>query len=134
MMDAYEDIITLPHYRSPKRTGMPQQDRAAQFAPFSALSEYEAEIAEAGRLTDTAAELMEGSAEPIDEGLRRIRRELDRLPAVDVTYFLPDQRKSGGEYRTVYGRVSKIVEQERCLVLMDGTRIPFDRIYQLQVK
>lgn len=133
-MGAYDDIMSLPHHRSAKRRQMAQLDRAAQFAPFAALNGYDAEIAEAGRLTETAAELLEGSTEPINEGLRRIRRELDRQPEVVVTYFLPDRRKSGGAYCTVTGRVRKMPEQEQCLILTTGQRIPFDRIYELVIR
>ena len=133
-MNPYEDILFLPHHRSTKRPGMAQQDRAAQFAPFAALNGYEAEIAETGRLTDTAAELMEGWAERIDEGLQSIQRDLRQQPQVTVIYFVPDERKSGGAYCTVTGRVRKLQEQERCLLLTDGLVIPFDRIYQLTVE
>lgn len=133
-MNPYEDMMELPHHRSATRPQMTRLDRAAQFAAFAALNGYEAEIAEAGRLTDSAAELMEGWAEEIDEGLRTIRRELDRQPEIVVTYFLPDERKRGGAYRTVTGRVRKFQEQERCLLLANGTVIPIDRIYELYVR
>ena len=131
-MNAYDDILYLPHHRSAKRPGMPRQDRAAQFAPFAALNGYEGQIAEAGRLTDNAAELMEGWAERIDEGLREIRQLGQAL--ITVTYFVPDQRKSGGAYRTVTGRVKRLLEQNRCLLLENGTVIPFDSIYELTIQ
>ena len=132
-MDQYEDIIRLPHYQSATRRRMARIDRAAQFAPFAALNGYEAVIQEAGRLTDTAAELMDGSAEAMDAGLRTIRERLAEQPEVTVTYFRPDARKTGGAYRTAQGRVRKLLEYERCLLLADGTQIPFDSIYGLWV-
>lgn len=36
--DKYEDMISLPHHVSKKHPHMPRSDRAAQFAPFAALS------------------------------------------------------------------------------------------------
>lgn len=39
--DKYGDIIHLPHHQSARRPQMPLLDRAAQFAPFSALEGYE---------------------------------------------------------------------------------------------
>ena len=55
----YQDIINLPHYVSKKRQQMPISDRAAQFAPFAALTGYEENIKEATRLTDTRKEIDE---------------------------------------------------------------------------
>ena len=39
--EVYADIIDLPHHRSDKHPHMSIHDRAAQFAPFAALSGYE---------------------------------------------------------------------------------------------
>lgn len=133
-MRGYEDILPLPHHRSNKRAHMTQQDRAAQFAPFAALSGFEGEIIESARLTDAEAELTEWAAEQVDAGLRKLQRELDRRPEVKLTYFVPDGRKSGGAYRSVTARVQKILELERMLVLEDDTRIPIDRIVSVMVR
>ena len=43
----YDDIIGLPHHVSEKRHHMSNHDRAAQFAPFAALTGFEEEIDEA---------------------------------------------------------------------------------------
>ena len=43
-MDTYADIIDHPHYQSKKRPHMPMLKRAAQFAPFSALTGFEEAI------------------------------------------------------------------------------------------
>lgn len=133
-MNPYEDMLFLPHYRSDKHSHMTQLDRAAQFAPFAALSGYEGEIAEAGRLTDAQMELTEWAMEQVDEGLQQIRRELDRHPEVSLTWFVPDRRKAGGAYRTITARVRKILELERCLLLSDQTQIPFGQILSLAVR
>lgn len=134
MNNSYEDMLTLPHHRSPTRRRMAQLDRAAQFAPFAALNGYEEAIEETGRLTTPEAELMEGMIERVDEGLRTISRKIEERPQIEVTYFCPDQRKSGGAYRTVTGRVRKLLEQERSLLLTDDTLISIDKIRTLQVR
>ena len=134
MNSSYEDMLTLPHHRSPTRRRMAQLDRAAQFAPFAALNGYEAAIEETGRLTTPEIELMEGMIEGVDEGLRTIQHRIEDRPQIEVTYFCPDERKSGGAYRKLTGRVRKLLEEERALLLTDDTRIPFDKIRTLTVR
>ena len=50
-MSRYDDIINLPHHVSKTRTPMSMENRAAQFAPFAALTGHDAAIAETARLT-----------------------------------------------------------------------------------
>lgn len=133
-MKNYEDMLSLPHHRSAKRSHMTRLDRAAQFAPFAALSGFDGEIAEAGRLTDAEAELSDWAAEQVDTALQTVRRELARQPEITVTWFIPDGRKSGGAYRTVTAGVKKILEAEKILLLEDDTRIPVGRIAQITVR
>ncbi|MCR5149846.1 MAG: hypothetical protein K6B52_01310 [Clostridiales bacterium] len=47
----YGDIINLEHYHAPGRPFMTGYDRAAQFAPFKALTGFEDEINETARFT-----------------------------------------------------------------------------------
>ena len=54
MTGPYDDIISLPHPTSAKHPRMPLSDRAAQFAPFAALSDHSAALAETARLTTSA--------------------------------------------------------------------------------
>ena len=49
MNEKYEEIINLPHHVSPKREPMPRAERAAQVAPYSALSGYEDAIEDTAR-------------------------------------------------------------------------------------
>ena len=51
-MGKYDDIINLPHHVSKKHSQMPVTDRAAQFAPFAALTGYGEQIKE---ITDITA-------------------------------------------------------------------------------
>lgn len=132
-MDQYDDIIDLPHRQSTKRARMPRLDRAAQFAPFAALNGYGAAITEAGRLTDAETELMEGQAEAVDAALHSLYLLQNTHPEITITYFQPDDRKTGGAYRTVRSKLRKFMEYERLLRLWDDTIIPFDDIYELRV-
>ena len=128
----YDDIIHLPRPISKKRSPMSNFDRAAQFSPFAALTGYDAVIAETGRLTDTRIELDEGGKALLDEKLQTIREHLEEHPAVKLTVFCPDSRKSGGAYETITGNVKKIDPVARILVLTGGEVIPIDRIYGIE--
>ena len=128
----YDDIINLPRPVSKKRSPISNSDRAAQFSPFAALTGYDAVIAETGRLTDTQIELDEGGKALLDEKLQAIREHLAEHPAVKLTVFCPDSRKSGGAYETITGNVKKIDPVARILVLTGGEVIPIDRIYGIE--
>mgnify|MGYP001096277107 CR=1 FL=1 len=61
-MHRYDDIIMLPHHVSKTHPPMPAADRAAQFAPFAALTEHGAVI----RKTETSH---------VSEDMERIKYE-----------------------------------------------------------
>ena len=127
----YDDIIDLPHHVSTTRPRMSMIDRAAQFSPFAALTGYDAAIRETGRLTDERIELSEESRAALDRKQQILLDNLADHPEVSVTYFVPDERKSGGAYVTVTGRVRRIDEYRRRLLLMDGRNISLDEISDL---
>ena len=56
MTDNYDDIIQLPHPVSKNHSPMPMKNRAAQFAPFSALTGYGDAIKESVRLNEAQYE------------------------------------------------------------------------------
>lgn len=128
MSGAYDEIIGLPHHVSSKRRQMSIENRAAQFAPFAALSGYGAAISETGRLTDKKLELDEYEKAVINERLNDLQARISSRPAARFTYFVPDARKAGGAYVEVTGAVKKIDDHAQAVVLMNGTRIPFDDI------
>ena len=128
----YDDIIDLPHHVSERHPRMPMLDRAAQFSPFAALTGYDAAIIETARLTDQKRELTEEQKQVISKGLRELRERIKHDPAVTVTFFQRDGRKSGGAYRTVTGEAKKVDAYLGVLLLTDGTAIPFDSILSLE--
>lgn len=131
MKTKYEDIINLPHHVSKTRPQMPMSDRAAQFAPFAALTGYDAAIKETGRLTDDKIELEESSLNELNAKIQLLREKLADAPEVTFTYFRPDDRKDGGAYLTITGTVKKLDDYERLLVLQDGTKVPIDDILDI---
>ena len=128
----YDDIINLPHHVSATRPQMSMINRAAQFSPFAALTGYDAAIKETGRLTDCRIELSEDARADLDRKQRLLSDSLAEYPEVSVTYFIPDERKSGGAYITVTGSVKKLDDFQRIMVLTDGTIIPVDEIVELE--
>lgn len=52
----YGDILNLPHHVSETHPPMPIADRAAQFAPFAALTGYKEAIEETERLVEKKIE------------------------------------------------------------------------------
>lgn len=127
----YDDIIHLSRPVSTRHAPMSPMDRAAQFSPFAALTGYEAVIDEAGRLTENGVELMGDGVAMVDEQLRLIGENIRSAPSVVVTWFRPDDRKSGGAYVTTTGHVVKIDPHEHFLLFADGMRIPLSGIHHI---
>ena len=119
----YDDIINLPNPTPTCRPRMAALDRAAQFAPFAALTGYEA-----ARLTDARLELSEDMKTMLNGKMQMILDDLDNEPFVTITHFLPDKRKAGGAYVDVSGIVEKIDEYERCIIMKDETKIPIEQV------
>jgi hypothetical protein len=127
----YDEIMGLPHHVSKTRPQMPMSDRAAQFAPFAALTGYDAAIKETGRLTDERIELDVEALSALDMKYQLLMEALDEAPEVTITYFQPDERKAGGKYVSAVGAVKKIDDFERRITMRDGTRIPTDDVLSI---
>ena len=128
-MSEYDDIIDLPRPKS-KHEPMPMSDRAAQFSPFAALTGYGDAIDETARLTDARIELSEEERAELDYKQQYLAA-LD-APTVTVTYFVPDERKSGGAYVTHTGVLKRVDEVERMVVFKDGLRVPLDEVMDIK--
>ena len=131
MNGKYDKIMGLPHHVSKTRPQMPMSDRAAQFAPFAALTGYDAAIKETGRLTDERIELDVEALSALDMKYQLLMEAHDEAPEVTITYFQPDERKAGGKYVSAVGAVKKIDDFERRITMRDGTRIPTDDVLSI---
>ena len=123
MTDTYDDIkhLTRPQYDDLHPMSM--HDRAAQFSPFAALVGYDDAVAETARLTDSKVELTEDEMSLLNANLNRLLDSLDERPQISVTYFIPDEKKSGGKYVEKVGVVRIIDSYSQELVFTDGVRI-----------
>lgn len=128
----YDSIMNLPHHVSKTRPQMPMSDRAAQFAPFAALTGYDSAIKETGRLTDEKIELDEEALTALDMRYQLLIDALDDQPEVTITFFQADERKEGGAYLTVTGTVKKIDTYERLITMQDGSKIPMDDVLTIE--
>ena len=128
----YDEIINFPHHVSKTRPQMPMSDRAAQFSPFAALTGYDSAIKETGRLTDEKIDLDEESMTALNMRYQMLTDALTEGPEVRITYFKPDERKSGGAYVTITGAVRKIDDFEQTIIMQDGTRIPMGDVLSLE--
>lgn len=141
MNNDYDDIINLPHYQSKTRKPMSLNNRAAQFAPFSALSGYDDAIAEAARLTYSRLNISDDELNELSDRLRQAVIRNPR-PEVCITYFKDDSRKSGGRYLSVRGIIKKIEPHYNLLTLKrpvtnkaddDEISLPLDSISDIKV-
>lgn len=104
----YDDIIDAPRHVSEKRPRMSNYDRAAQFSTFAALTGYDGAIRETARLTGEKLELEDGRIQEINQALCWLSAHIEERLEVEISYFRPDERKSGGEYVSVSGRLRRI--------------------------
>lgn len=130
---SYDDIIDLPHPISKKHPQMPVRDRAAQFAPFAALTGHKEAISETERLTDRKKILDENRNMLNNERLQEILLHIKEQPKIRVTYFKSDERKEGGAYLTLIMNLKRIDDYNRRLIFSDQSWIPLDDIYEIEL-
>lgn len=130
----YFEILSREHPKSKKHPRMSRMNRAAQFAPFAALTGYEESIEETARLTDRKNELSEYEIEELNAKLNFIQEHIKERPEVTITYFQPDERKEGGAYITITGKVRRIDEVDRVVMFDDERTVGIDVITNLNIK
>lgn len=131
-MSNYNDIIELNRPVSSKRRPMSVEMRAAQFAPFSALTGYNDAVQETARSTEAKKELSEGIKEIINEKLNYIKNNIEIIGDVKITYFIADLKKSGGSYKSIIGKVKKI--ERGFIYMISGEMISFENISNISLE
>ena len=136
MAGKYDDIINLERPVSPRHPPMTMAQRAAQFAPFAALTGYDEVIAEAARLTARKIELSEDAMQDLNDTLLELARLVeasDGPVSAEVTWFEPDGLKLGGEYVTRTLAVRRVDRTYRLLELEDRSVIPINAVLNLRL-
>ena len=132
-MSSYDDIINIPRWNPKLHPRMSEYERAAQFAPFAALTGYDAMVSETARLTDSKGDLDEEQVLALNEILSAIVERINEHPKVSVTWFRKDARKKGGAYVQTEGTVRDVELANRLVVLREGSRISMDDIASIAI-
>ena len=130
----YSDIYDIPRPEPKYHHRMSAMDRAAQFAPFAALTGFSGMIEETGRITEDKIILDDNEKERINRRLKFLAAEAESQPEVEVTYFAADRKKSGGSYQTIIGKLKKIDLYNKLIVFTDGVRIEMETIINIDRK
>lgn len=128
----YGDIINMPRRISNIHAPMNIINRAAQFAPFSALPGHNDAVKETERLTETYHNLYEEEKERINDILQHILCNIDNMNNIYVKYFIEDEKKSGGRFVKLTGSVKKIDTYNR-LIIINNTKIHIDDIVDISI-
>ena len=128
-MNNYDDIINHPRPVSKKHPPLSKAQRAAQFAPFAALSGYDGIISETGRLTSEKIEIDEDKIDQINKQLKELAQNKNTI--ADIVYFKPDNYKQGGAYIEETLKIKKVDEDNLCLITSTGLRINFEDILEI---
>ena len=134
MTSKYDSILNTPPWEPRSHPRMPMSKRAAQFQPFDPLEGYDEAVTETARETDAERYLDETTVASLNATLAELNARIEEQPAVTVTYFVPDMKKSGGAYQTLSGKLKKLDELNEEMTLTDGTRIPLKHIITLSGK
>lgn len=132
VMGKYDRIIDKPHHVSKVHPQMTLLDRAAQFAPFAALTGYDDMVKEAARVVDARRNISEEQLEELNYKLQYILEHLSGEPYVLITFFVPDSKKDGGKYIDKEGYVKRYDEYKKELIFTDGTIIPLADVWSIE--
>ncbi len=131
-MGKYDHLLDCERPVDRKHPPMPLANRAAQFAPFDALTGFSGQIHETARITDSRIDLSEEALQTLDEQLQILCEHLAEHPELTLTYFVPDATKKGGSYQTLTSTIQNIKLYEREIILEDQRHIAFKDILELE--
>ena len=134
MDDRYARILHHPRPVSQQRLPMPVRDRAAQFAPFAALTGFDDAIGETGRVVEQPIILAQDALEELDAAIRKIQDTIETQPEAEVVWFRPDSRKAGGRIHSARGRVKQVDIPSQLLLFADGKSVPLKEITSIRLE
>ena len=129
----YDDIINLPRHVSDKHPHMSIHDRAAQFAPFAALTGHSEAVSETARYVDEKIDLGEDAIKEIQDALNYIQEHISQSPQVTITYFVADNRKRGGRYVTETVKIKYVDNLKQNIRFDNGVCVKFENIFDIKL-
>ena len=132
VLEKYGDIIHTDWKGVRRHPHADYRIRAAQFAPFSALSGYDDELARTARPVEEKTDLTESARLELDQKLRMIL-ESPGQEEMEIEYFQADPCKKGGTYRKYRGYLKGLDLNERSLCMEDGLRISMGEIRRVEI-
>ena len=129
----YDDIINLPRHVSDKHPHMSIHDRAAQFAPFAALTGHSEAVSETASYVDEKIDLGEDAIKEIQDALNYIQEHISESPQVTITYFVADDRKRGGRYVTETVKIKYVDNLEQNIKFDNGICVKFENIFDIKL-
>lgn len=129
----YDDIINLPRHVSDKHPHMSIHDRAAQFAPFAALTGHSEAVSETARYVGEKIDLGEDAIKEIQDALNYIQEHISQSPQVTITYFVADGRKLGGRYVTETVKIKYVDNLDQNIRFDNGVCVKFENIFDIKL-
>lgn len=126
-MDERWYTMDRPKSKYPK---MSMLDRAAQFAPFAALTGHKEAILEQQRITQTKRILSNEEKLEINE---KIIELMNLKSKCRITYFEKDRTKSGGQYLNRVLSFKRLDELNKTLFFKENIQIQIDDIVDIEV-
>lgn len=130
-MSRYDDIINRKYEGSTTHTKMSLENRAAQFAPFAALTGHDAAINETARLTSEKIELSIDEQRVLSEKLNIILERIEERPTLTFLVFQADAVKTGGRYVETRGVIKKFDEYGKAIILTDNSVIKIEDVVSI---
>lgn len=132
-MFRYHDIVNMEYPNHEIEKDFPDKVlRAAQFAPFAALTGYDEAVEESARFTDQRIDLEPDAQEELNRILNDIKAHPEDEKRCRLTYFVSDEKKQGGRYVTVTDKITKIMEYEKVVVTEHHGAIPITDIVMIE--
>ena len=126
-MDERWYTIDRPKSKYPK---MSMSDRAAQFAPFAALTGHKEAILEQQRITQTKRILSNEEKLEINE---KIIELMNLKSKCRITYFEKDKTKSGGQYMESVLSFKRLDELNKTLFFKENIQIRIEDIVDIEI-